>query len=1298
MIDSASGYSRYGPQADLWSLGCVVYVMLGGAYPFDSRLGPIDVLIKNAKFHFRYPRFQKVSENAKNLIRGLLTVDPKRRLTLPEVFQHPWVQSYQVPSGIAPLPILVPPESLEFQHDLTISARSILEPCAGITKQPTGPDRPYPLGLSRVVSVTNLENPPTVEAVPETSCTTPQGVSNETAARSLVVKVQSPCSKTQKPFFVEASCDPPSQIRRVSVNAPNIVPSAIVQSAMTVRPCDSPVVASSSGSSSSSSSANNAPSLPVSSETPSSASHQAIVLVSQANCRPFAHALPSTASDCGGANVMTPPQASTAGSFSSSFNTSQRVSPSTASYFDTSAMGTSAVPFNRKSQLAPVHLPMISTHPHQASASEYVRELPFERNTANTQAVARRQPAGNMLMYTDASLATLRGGPEAMLSSNLFCTTGRTRLPPAPPTFHAPLDMPQRREEVVKTTETIFNFDELLYLQISIMRRVHWIYIVLRHSPQAAKRLKECITEEHNIQMHSAQIVQQFETTCCSVLGLFPDLSLAIAEHQLDLAMLLLEDMRTWIVDIKTNIQFHQQRIHAFSRHVSELLDAIRAVKTATDQQLAAAAGHFAEDPSRQSGLATSATATPATTAMVAPSQHQIPQQGNIPHSSFNGYLVEPRQLSESMGSSIDVIDPTVYSVMSDDPLRQRTGCVTEVNSLHDSHRATGDGGSSGFPSLSVASNGGMSHDEATHQDAISSSSLLPNGAPVSGERRDHSSSFPHSSTAFSVPPANDPVLHSVVASTPTSQSIPLCQTERSVTAQSHWSRLSGECCSALSTARTATSDAGDTAGAAVRSDTLPALLPYPVHSDVPHDVDVAPGTSLIATPVSSIHHDGAPEDAPLQGDRSSGLTDGDRGVGDTATTPLSRISVDSSVLSDSPLDHLTTEMPYKANPTNVGGGPGFQTWYTGVQTAVFQQLESLVNNTIHRMTDDTCPLASGDPQEPHDQWNSRSGSAGPDVREQPLNPHASDMPRRSSAHHRTTHAAGIDECLAASQASPYVIGEDASNIARELLDLLFVASNPSYPPPSAATQQQRTTAHLYPTTEAAPCTTGTDPLMFSKSSPADRHATGSSYIVTPSTPTSSHSSQSPPQQQQTRQSGSPRTPHQTSGPEKMPTDYERRRHQDTWLMTDIGSVTDTHTFYRQRFYYQAIRMSDLLIFALDEVRQLDQTLRQSSSFWMNLISVIDRLCQMKTHTERLLQYSTASPRLAERLAERLGDYQTFWKALRDQSHHYVVQAKRKMAAMQDFSTALESTADRVDTAMALRWGESTALLCLENA
>lgn len=90
---------------------------------------------------------------------------------------------------------------------------------------------------------------------------------------------------------------------------------------------------------------------------------------------------------------------------------------------------------------------------------------------------------------------------------------------------------------------------------------------------------------------------------------------------------------------------------------------------------------------------------------------------------------------------------------------------------------------------------------------------------------------------------------------------------------------------------------------------------------------------------------------------------------------------------------------------------------------------------------------------------------------------------------------------------------------------------------------------------------------------------------------------------------------------------------------------------------------------------QVDQILRQSAQFWINFTLMIDRLCKMKTHTERLLQYSCSNVQFAKRFFERLSDYKSFWTALRDRSRRYVIKAEAKMLALSEFALALESTA-----------------------
>mmetsp|Transcript_1211 Transcript_1211/g.1676 ORF Transcript_1211/g.1676 Transcript_1211/m.1676 type:complete len:202 (-) Transcript_1211:98-703(-) len=79
----------YGPECDFWSLGVIIYVMLGKTMPFGQvREGKSQEVIKRIQsgmFTFDNGRFTSTSEDAKDLIRGLLTVDIKERWGAVEV-------------------------------------------------------------------------------------------------------------------------------------------------------------------------------------------------------------------------------------------------------------------------------------------------------------------------------------------------------------------------------------------------------------------------------------------------------------------------------------------------------------------------------------------------------------------------------------------------------------------------------------------------------------------------------------------------------------------------------------------------------------------------------------------------------------------------------------------------------------------------------------------------------------------------------------------------------------------------------------------------------------------------------------------------------------------------------------------------------------------------------------------------------------------------------------------------------------------------------------------------------------
>lgn len=97
--------------------------------------------------------------------------------------------------------------------------------------------------------------------------------------------------------------------------------------------------------------------------------------------------------------------------------------------------------------------------------------------------------------------------------------------------------------------------------------------------------LRMAIREGQEAQQESLQVIRRFETTCGSVLGLLPDLSLAVTERQPQLAIDLFEDIRNWVNGLRTLVESHQTRIATFIQHVSDLIEEIRIIKTAADQK-----------------------------------------------------------------------------------------------------------------------------------------------------------------------------------------------------------------------------------------------------------------------------------------------------------------------------------------------------------------------------------------------------------------------------------------------------------------------------------------------------------------------------------------------------------------------------------------------------------------------------------------------------------------------------------------------------------------------------------------
>ncbi|GER57763.1 calcium-dependent protein kinase family protein [Striga asiatica] len=90
---------HYGPEADVWTAGVIVYILLSGVPPFwaETQQGIFDAVLKG-HIDFDSDPWPLISESAKDLIRKMLCMQPSERLTAHQVLCHPWISE----NGVAP--------------------------------------------------------------------------------------------------------------------------------------------------------------------------------------------------------------------------------------------------------------------------------------------------------------------------------------------------------------------------------------------------------------------------------------------------------------------------------------------------------------------------------------------------------------------------------------------------------------------------------------------------------------------------------------------------------------------------------------------------------------------------------------------------------------------------------------------------------------------------------------------------------------------------------------------------------------------------------------------------------------------------------------------------------------------------------------------------------------------------------------------------------------------------------------------------------------------------------------------
>jgi serine/threonine protein kinase len=84
--------NEYSYSCDLWSCGCILYIMLVGKTPFESEMSKM-TFRRILKEQYVMPKY--LSDEAQDLISKILKVDVNERITVEGVLEHPFLTHYE---------------------------------------------------------------------------------------------------------------------------------------------------------------------------------------------------------------------------------------------------------------------------------------------------------------------------------------------------------------------------------------------------------------------------------------------------------------------------------------------------------------------------------------------------------------------------------------------------------------------------------------------------------------------------------------------------------------------------------------------------------------------------------------------------------------------------------------------------------------------------------------------------------------------------------------------------------------------------------------------------------------------------------------------------------------------------------------------------------------------------------------------------------------------------------------------------------------------------------------------------
>jgi len=93
-ILASQGTGAYTNAVDAWSLGVILFICLVGYPPFSDERTDMTLNKQILEGHVEFPEqfWSNISSSAVDLVRKFLTVDDKKRITLSEALEHPWLK------------------------------------------------------------------------------------------------------------------------------------------------------------------------------------------------------------------------------------------------------------------------------------------------------------------------------------------------------------------------------------------------------------------------------------------------------------------------------------------------------------------------------------------------------------------------------------------------------------------------------------------------------------------------------------------------------------------------------------------------------------------------------------------------------------------------------------------------------------------------------------------------------------------------------------------------------------------------------------------------------------------------------------------------------------------------------------------------------------------------------------------------------------------------------------------------------------------------------------------------------